>query len=296
MQKDILDAQRRLSEAQKVVDLSPAHREILCDIISAELGGTLGGCYEDIPIQVYHHPLCTGYSSTTIKRMIEQSYNHWYLQQGKQSKPLRFGSAFHAFCNEPHNFEIDYQISTADNRRGRDFRELNQKYAGKIVLTAPEFKTIEVMSRKLFEHPDAAPLLKGAKFELTYFHYDSVHGLWKKCRLDAIKGMCISDLKTTQNASLDSFQRDGKKFLYRISAAYYMQIVSEVTGQNFHDFYLIACESEEPNEIATYRVRDQSIARANDEIDGCLKTIRAILDQGDKAWKGYALGIREIDV
>ncbi len=296
MQNDISEAQNRLKLAQKCEDLSTPHREILCEIIQSEIDDSLSGCYSDIPIQVYHHHLCSGYSSTTIKRMIEQSYNHWFVSKNSKSSVLRFGSAFHAFCNEPHLFENDYFIAPVSDKRSPEYKAAKKFASNKTVITSDEFKTIEIMSRKLFEHPDAAPLLNGAKNELTYFAKDKDTGLWKKCRVDAIKGRSISDLKTTQSASPISFAQDSRKYLYRVSASYYLEVVSEVVGDLYGDFYLIACESTEPNEIAVYRVADASIERSQIEIRQALQLIRTILDGGPKAWKGYSLGIKELSI
>lgn len=295
MRNDITEARKRLEAARKVDDLSPAHRDLLCDIINAEISDELTGCFKDIPIQVYHHPLCSGYSSTTIKRLVEQSYNHRHLFN-KNSKSLRFGSAFHAFCNEPHIFDVEYLVLPVDDRKSSEYRAAKKTSENKIIMTNPEFRSLEVMSRKLYEHPDAAPLLAGAAHEQTYFSKDAKTGLWKKCRTDAKKGRAISDLKTCENASVMAFTYDAKKFLYRISGAYYLEVVSEVLGEIHTEFYLIACEKSEPYEVSVYRIPEFSIERAQSEIRQSLDVIRNILDQGERAWKGYSLGIKEIAI
>ncbi len=295
MRNDITEAKKRLDLARKVDDLQPAHRDLLCDIINAEISDSLTGYYSDIPVQVYHHPLCTGYSSTTIKRLIEQSYNHRHLLN-KNSKSLRFGSAFHAFCNEPHIFDAEYLVLPVDDRKSSEYRAAKKASGNRIILTNSEFRSIETMSRKLYEHPDAAPLLTGAVHEQTYWVKDKKTGLWKKCRTDAKKGRAISDLKSCENASMMSFTYDAKKYLYRVSGAYYLEVVSEVEGEAHTEFYLIACEKSEPYEVSVYRIPEFSIERAQSEIRQALDLIRNILDQGDKAWRGYQLGIKEIAI
>ncbi len=296
MRNDIAEAKKRLNEARKVTDLSAAHRDLLCDIINAEISDSLAGFYNDIPIQVYHHPLCTGYSSTLIKRLIEQSFNHAFLEKNGKSGAFRFGSAFHTFCNEPHLFETDYIVAPVSERRSKEFKATKARAGNRIVLTADEFKAIEVMSGNLFRHPDASPLLAGAKFEHTFFSRDSKTGLWKRCRSDLWKGLSVGDLKTCMNASPVTFAMDAKRFLYRISAAWYLGVISEATGISHEEFYLIACEKEAPWEIAVYKVSQQSIERAQLEIRQALDTIRVILDEGEKAWRGFQLGIKEIAI
>lgn len=296
MRNDIDEAYKRLELARKDTALKPNQRSVLCDIIAAEINDTLGNCYSDIPIQVYHHPLCTGYSSTTIKRLIEQSYNHWFVGKNEQTSSLRFGSAFHAFCDEPHVFDQEYLVVPTIDKKSAEWRAAKKTVRDKILLTSGEFKSIEVMSRKLYEHPDAGPLVKGALNEITYFSKDSATGLWKKCRVDKIKNRAVADLKSTRSADAISFSFDSKKFLYRISASYYLEIISEVTGIRHTDFYLIPCETTEPYECAVYRVSDHSIEKAQSEIRQALGIIRTVLDEGDSAWRGYPIGIREISI
>lgn len=296
MRNDISEATKRLACARKVDDLIPEHREMLCQIISAEIDGSLQGAYSDIPIQVYHHPLCSGYSSTMIKRIIDQSYNHAFLSSNSQAGHFRFGSAFHAFCNEPHLFDRDYIVAPVDKRRSSEFKATKAKAGLRIVLTNKEFRAIEVMARKLFTHPDIGPMIQGpgTQYELTFFSQDSKTGLWKRCRADIKQGKNVQDIKTCLSASESSFISDAKMFLYRISASWYLEVISEVENEIHTDFWLHACEKEDPWEVAKYKVAGVSLDRAQKDIRGALDLIRSVLDDGEKAWRGYKLGVKEI--
>lgn len=248
---------------------------------------TISGCYSDIPIEVYHHPQCPGVSSSRIKIPIQHSYAHLEAQQTKSTKSLRFGSAFHTFVNEPELFSNTYHIVSGKKP---------DVPPGKTPVTVADVELIQLMHKKLASHPDAAPLLKGARHELTYFSRDQETGILKKCRVDAINGDRISDLKTCADASAHAFARDARKYLYRVSAAYYLQIVSEVVGYPLRDFYLIACEHQAPHEVAVYRVDDRSLSTAENEIKEALKVLKRINEQPKTAWKGYPTGIKEIQI
>lgn len=293
---DLDRAHIRLEQAKEARGLTLEQRGILSGLIASEIDGSLAGCYKDIPIQVYHHELCPGYSSTIIKRVVQQSYAHWFKERDERTQSLRFGSAFHTFCNEPHLFNSEYYVSGADSRRTKEFKADKLQAGSRIVLSAEEFSTLEVMSTKLFEHPDAKPLIESAENEITAFVQDKETGLWKRCRADIVKGRTLSDLKSTRSAELESFTRDAKKLMYGLSAAYYLQVFSELTGDLYKDFYLIACESSEPNEVAVYRVDEGSIFRGEEKIRTGLKLIRKILDDGESAWTGYTLGIKDIAI
>lgn len=260
--------------------------DILKTLQSMADRNSLSGCFGDIPIDVYHHPQCPGVSSTQLKGILKKSYKHFLLEQRKESKAFAFGSALHCFVNEPETFVNIYQIIYG---KQSEFLE-----PGKIALSSADFETIQHVARKLFEHPDAGPLLKGAQNELTYFSLDNETGVLKKCRVDAINNLAISDLKSCVDASPDAFIRDSRKYLYRVSAAYYLEIVSEVIGIRMKDFYLIATEKTEPFGIKAYRVSDRSIEQASGEIRKALKVIQTVHEQGSRAWTEYELGISDL--
>lgn len=267
--------------------MNKTSEDILNTLISMAERNELTGCFADIPIEVYHHPLCPGISSTQIKGILKKSYKHYELEKSTGSKATRFGSAFHCFVNEPEAFVNTYQI-TYDRKKDL----INPT---KIQLSYQDFELIQKMSKNLFDHPDAAPLLKGAQYELTYFSVDRETGILKKCRVDAIKNNIISDLKTCEDASEDAFARDCRKHLYRVSAAFYLEVVSEVLDQRLNTFNLIACEKSDPYEVNVFKVHESSLQKGNAEVRTALNLIKTIHDQ-PKAWRGYKLGVKEIAI
>lgn len=290
------EIKERLEAAKKLTDLSAENKDILIQLIELELNDTLQGCYAGIPNEVYHHELCPGYSSTIIKRILEQSFNHRFVNKSGDDSSFRFGSAFHCFNNEPENFKKYYAISQFESRRGNDFKKYSDdcKKMGKTILLNKDFELLKLMSAKLHAHPDSSALIRGAQCELTYFSKDSQTGLWKKCKVDGIKGRSIYDLKTCQSAAPTYFIQDARKFLYRISGSYYCEIVTEVTGERHDEFNLIACEKDEPNEIAVYPIHEQSLEKAQGEIRSVLDKILKIKLNPESAWRGYDLGKQKI--
>lgn len=266
--------------------------EILGELKFLESKGQLVGAFSDIPIDVYHHPECPGYSSTTIKRTISQSFNHRHILQSEQKRSLVFGSAYHCFVNEPHLFDSQYIVTATDSKHSQEWKLA--KKDSRVPLTTSEFQAIVEMDRKLKAHPDAAPLINGSKNEISYFSVDEQTGLLKKCRVDGVNGKKVWDLKSCENASKQAFERDARRFLYRISAAFYLEVISEVTGIRHEDFYLIPSEKVAPYEVNVFRVSEESIERAQEEIRLAMSTIAKILKEGPSAWAGYQLGVEDI--
>jgi hypothetical protein len=264
----------------------PEHLEILENIKEMEASGDLDRArFSDIPIEVYHHPDCPGISSSQIKLILERSFAHYKAKV--ETYALRFGNVFHTYTNEPDTFADTYEIAPTSSKRSKEWFSAQRKNAGqKILITIDEFYLAKFMSNKVFDHPEAGPLLQGATFEETFFSRDEETGILKKCRVDARKGLVLSDLKSTENASARAFRSDAIRYGYGISAAYYCEIVTEVLGQIVDDFRLLACEKPSPHEVAVYKIHEGSLQDGEQKFREVLRTVAAI-ESGKQTWKGY---------
>lgn len=276
--------------------LTPENQQILYSLIEMEKGGALDRTsFTDLPIEVYHHRLCPGISSTTLKTVLKKSWAHHLVGEQFESDPFRFGNAFHCFSNEPKRFRDAYYVAPFKRRVGQDWEEAKATAGDRTIIMCDDFELIRIMTKKLYEHPIARQLIVGSQCEVTFFVRDKETGVLKKCRVDNIKGDELSDLKSTIDGSLDEFTFQAKKLLYRISGTYYLEIVSEFYNELFDKFNLIACEKEVPNEIAIYPLSERSRERASEEIRSALRTI-ATIQKNPNAWKGYALEKTPIDI
>lgn len=278
--------------------MKQAHLEILNTLKSMEARGQLDrASFHDIPIEVYHHPECPGYSSSLLKVIKNRSLLHLKEEKAKRSGSLRIGSAFHTFRNEPHLWHQTYEVVQSPDRTSAEWRAAKAKNADqKILLTLTDFHTIEAMSESARNHPDVQVLVEGALHEVTYFSRDEETGILKKVRHDNKKGLAISDWKSTRDASLVPFTRDAKKFDYRLSAAMYLEVPSEVDGIFYRDFFLLPIENSYPYATRAFRVDDYSISEGTEDLRKALRTLKKILDDGPKAWMGYQLGITDIRI
>jgi len=153
---------------------------------------------------------------------------------------------------------------------------------------------LRAMVANVKAHPSIAPLIAGARHEVTFFSVDSQTGLLKRCRVDAYKEEIVIDYKTTRDASPFAFARDCMKLGYRISAAYYLEIVSEVMGSMHRDFRIVAVENTSPFSAALYKADERSIFYGEEDVRSALTAIAKYQEEGDDAWTGYPLGMREL--
>ena len=180
--------------------LSKEHQSILKTLQDLHARKELEGSFDDIPIEVYHNPQCPGISSTQIKTVLNKSVLH--LQHAKEDTDgLMFGRLFHSFISEPHLIQ---------NAKSNDL----------------------ILAKKMYDNDESSnnPIIdEGAKHEITFFSYDKKQ-VFLKCRADGFNDGIVFDFKTTRDASLGSFLNDCKRYNYRISAAYYLEVISEVLG------------------------------------------------------------------
>lgn len=258
--------------------------EVTKSLFALAAQGKLIGAYDDIPIEAYHAG--PGISSTRIKALVEASYSLKRMETilaDKEGTHFKFGAALHLYESSQKEFHETYSIG--------------KKVLNKITLSPEDMSAIIAMTTKLYKHPEAAPLLIGAKKETTFYTIDKETGLLIKCRTDALPpGLrAVADLKSTKDASKIAFERDCRKFLVRISAAHYLDIVTAVYEQEYKDFWLIPIEKFQPHDVTTYRVKDASIEYARTEIRKALGLLAAA-KANPNMWQGYELGLKELSI
>lgn len=249
--------------------LSPENQSILNTLIAMAEKGELIGSFNDIPIEVYHHPRCPGVSSSQLKTVLKRSFSHWKTGHNIDAGVARFGNLFHQFASEPHKIRS------------------NENKPAEMILA-------NTMYEKMMNQPIVRSLMMGAEHEISYFSIDAETGILKKARVDGINEGIVFDFKSTRDASLYSFIGDCKKFDYRLSAAYYLEVVSEVTGIAHTDFRWIACEKEAPNECAIYKLNPSCLEPASNDIRAALNKIKLAVDTGPARWEGYSQNVIEV--
>lgn len=250
--------------------LTTKHEAILAKLVALEAAGELVGIFGDVPDEVYNDPRCPGIRSGLIKSIVSKSYSHAMAEKAKQTDDLAFGIRFHRFFLEPD--------------RDTEIQSPSEKLA------------MMVMSRKLRAHPDVKERMDGARFEVTCFSKCRTTGLTKRCRIDILQvGKCITDLKTARDASRSAFARDAKKYAYRISAAHYVGIWYDLTGQ-YLPFDFIAAEKTDPHEPAVYRASARSLSLGEEECAAAMRVLLDVKQNGSKAWTGYPRGGADLEI
>ena len=199
------------------------------------------GWHKDIPDTEYH--TSNGTSSTTLKNWLENAPNECLYKKINpkgQTPAMVLGSLVHAFVLEPDTAESAYVVkpdrkkqSNVDKAFWAEWEEENE---GLLWVSEDDEEKAKMMSLSVVEHPEAKLLLKDSINESSiYWWYkkrddndDRDYKEMVKVRPDLIPQdyPMIGDLKTSEDATYQGFQRAVQKFYYHVSAAMYLDGVN----------------------------------------------------------------------
>ena len=250
----------------------------------------------DISNKEYHSSEGISRSGIVLFRQSPLHFWNRYLNRSavikKQTRDQILGAALHVLTLEPDHFWDDYYLLPATiNRKTKAgktayLQELEQ--AGeRILLKEKEYRSIVKWKESLEQTDIVKRLLANARYEQSIYWRDEDSGILCKCRPDIWHPNMISDLKTTADASLVSFQRDIYKYGYHIQAAMQQDGILAVTGKLIKEFVFIAVEKEEPYAAATYLLRQDAIDRGREEYKSALLKFKNCLQNND--WPGYEI-------
>ena len=178
---------------------------------------------------------------------------------------LRFGRAAHVYLLEHETFADRYAIAPDVDRRTKagkaEYEQFTQANAGREILDREDMATLEAMWAAVEESSGRSRLLAMPhEVEHVVRWIDAATGLECKGRVDWVcptRGILI-DLKTTQDASVESFEQDMARFGYAEQLAFYADGLT-AAGIPIRQTIIIAVEKSPPFGVALYSIADDSL-------------------------------------
>ena len=211
-------------------------------------------------------------SSSDVKTVYSKSLLHWVGQEYKESPALEMGKAVHSLI-----LSTKKKRSCAAARRGtnawKEAKELAEKQ-GKIVLTEKDYDTaLEIAESALFNSDFLRSKVSAKNFisEASIFTRCKKTGMLIKCRPDGLlvpksnkgKGE-ILDIKTTQDASPEGFERELRKYNYDLQIAFYLHTM-RCANLPCSEMYLVAIEKTPPYAVGVHVLSEIYIKHAEKE-------------------------------
>lgn len=229
----ILSAQRRLVLAEQVNDLLPSDKTKLIELILLEIAGQLEGIFPGVSSAVYHHPLCPGFSFSSINEAV-RSATHWLLSSKWETPAMKLGTAFHTLALEPEKMTEQYP-------EGSLSKDTQETIAG-MLEALKAHKAYDVIFGPSLER----------MVEVTVFAKCPVTGLLRKVRPDVlILKRALIDLKTTGADGIDDFGKRADTYHYEAQTAYYLD-TCELAGLILPENYQWAIRRLKPYDVTVF--------------------------------------------
>ena len=216
----------------------------------------------DIPDSVYRDSI--GIAQSDLKLIKSKSLYHYrYARESrKETEALILGRAIHKAVFEWDSFADDYVVLDKEvNLRTKEGRAQRDELAKTHTVLKPDQMTlIKKVVESIRRRPEISELIDGCEFERSHFVRHNER-LVLKARTDGYnpKKNTIIDLKTTLDASPNSFIRDIFKYGYHFQDAFYIDVIEKLTSGT-PNFRIIALEKNYPFEACTYELSPKSVA------------------------------------
>jgi len=253
-----------------------------------EYTGTLasGAYYTDVPNEDYHQ--APGISKSGLD-LIDRSPAHYrYAPPRKTTRNMEIGTAIHTALLEPERFASEYMLlRDVTDRRASAYKEAVKVYGSERTLTGPEADKVAGMQEAVYANPHARKLLESDGWrELSGVVKDPETGAICRHRFDLLTvGGIAVDIKKTQDARADAFQRAVYNYRYHVQAAFYADQHFWITGEPLKAFAFLAVEEEMPHGCRVYVLDDYAMAIGREAYRANLKRYAACVDAGE--WPSY---------
>jgi len=216
-----------------------------------------------MPNDVYHS--LPGISASGLKTIAQKSPAHYANPKPrKATRHMEIGTAIHTALLEPERFESEYiLLPEVEDRRKPEYKQA-VKSAGtsELVLVGQEVAKVTGMQDAAFANQEAAKLLRSDGFcELSGIVKDPVTGVICRHRFDklcVIDGWAV-DIKKTQDASYEGFQKAIYNYQYHMQAAFYLDQYEWMTGERLKGMKFVAIEEDKPHAVGVYYLDDGSL-------------------------------------
>ena len=219
-----------------------------------------------------HHPIsfsqyCAldGINNSFLKH-IDKSPAHLRWHQAHPTVPtpemLKGSLTDHLFFGT----EFNYVVSPYDDFRKKEAQQWRDETeaSGVHVFKQTSVDEVSRMVASIRNSPTVAEILRAGRSQVAVRDNLDADGtlVQAKCLIDWVSDeyAILADLKTTGDASEDTFRRHVVNMGYDVQAAMYVDLWKAATGEEL-PFLWIVTESEEPHATALYQASKDSLAR-----------------------------------
>ena len=258
-----------------------------------------------------YHSGIESVSSTGLKMLLQKSPKHYLeaytWERPEPTKAQLFGIAAHLLIlegqGEFNKHFVEERLAPDVNRRTKAGKAEYQQWLddvakGRPVISAKDFHAMERMKTAFELHPEVRKMKdhKLGDTEKEIMWRDPITGTLCKCKPDwlAADNSYAIDLKTCDSAHPDDVSRAIRRYMYHLSAAFYLQGI-EAARLEIPQWRWVFVEKKEPYAVAVYKPSPQLIDDGDKLVSRALDIHRTCTRSG--SWNdGYGLEAMEIDI
>ena len=228
-----------------------------------------------------------------------QKFKYYKENPPEPTPSLLFGQVFHKMLLEPVTFCDEFVVAPEVNRRTKDGKQMWEDFVAdhekQTIIPEEMYAKAKEMCEAVKREPLAVKLLNGAA-EVPFFWTDEMTGEECKCRVDVLNTSysqpIIVDVKTTADASTDSFIRSAINYGYDFQAAMYFNGVAKNIGKK-PLFVFIAVEKEPPYAVNILQADELMLQRGYDPFRAYTGIYHDCKVSGN--WYGYLGRLNQIN-
>lgn len=244
------------------------------------------------PISFLDYKALPGVSNSSLKH-IDRSPAHYRQAIATKVKPtpamLKGSLTDHLLFGT----EFAYDVSPYDDFRSRAAQDwkATREAAGIAIFKDADVEDTRAMVAQIKAHPGAAELLDIGRCQIGIT--GNIHGVHCKGLVDWVSDAfaCLTDLKTTEDAGYEAFQRHIVNMGYDAQAALYLDLWKDATGEDIAWVWIVA-EVEPPYATAVYVAGEDILARGREvnkrRLDRYAKSL------ADQSWPAYPNEVQPI--
>jgi len=224
-------------------------------------------------------------TNSRLKMFIEKcprAFQHVIDNPIKTTAAMKFGTAFHMYVLEPGQFLKHYAIEPdgIDKRTtlGKStLLQFNESLNGREAISHKDYSLIVNMTRNLEVNEHYSLLNNCTQFEKIYLWKNEGFDILCKGKLDAVntKDKYIVDLKTTRDASPETFKETIINQKYHMQAAFYCDALG------YEDYYIYAIEKTKPYCICVYKISKEMLAAGRVMYTCAISDYKAYVKDGE---------------
>ena len=250
------------------------------------------------------------YMHSSDLKLLQQSVNHWLSKRDyPETKALLLGSLGHTVVLEMGKITERYLVMPkvdARTKAGKEQKMLAEEQAnneGKILISQDDFTQALGWRDNIQNDPVTSNVFiknRGQNEVSGFFkhpEFDDIKGAFRVDKLLEEDKIAI-DLKIMQSAHPYAFMSSVRKFGYHIQAAWYLDGLKAITGDDY-DFIFLVCEKSNPHNVQPYRLCEKDLEKGRDDIRATIKKYQEYQGANEvqrNRLSGYYDGIQTLEV